>query len=84
MVSFEAYGIYLFVDVNPVLLGVPESEMRTMGQPPVILLEDEIKKMRIACKVGIRAIASPESESPCLLSSDSVAKFRPYLAPLLA
>lgn len=32
--------------------GVPESEMRTMGQPPVILLEDEIKKMRIACKLG--------------------------------
>ncbi|KAL4074463.1 peptidase M24, structural domain-containing protein [Scleroderma yunnanense] len=33
--------------------GVPMSEMRTLGNPPRILGEDEIQKMRYACKITL-------------------------------
>ena len=37
-------------------VGVPISEMRTLGHPPRILSPDEIKKMRAACCVSVRVI----------------------------
>ncbi|KAF8559548.1 methionine aminopeptidase [Imleria badia] len=52
--------------------GVPISEMRTLGHPPRILSQDEIEKMRTACRLGREVLDLAASHVRSGITTDEI------------